>query len=117
MRPRPQGTFLSRGESASREGSDPGIRAWIRVPNFWAPALQEKSLPAESTLTTGTQARVGLLEMLTEANRITGGKSSSQKRGEYLIPEITRWQKANIRILLTDTKINGHHQNPVHSPQ
>jgi hypothetical protein len=88
-----------------------------QIPNFWTHALQEKSLPAESAQTTGIQVRVGLLEMLTEANRITGGKSSSQRKGEYLTQEITTWQKANMRIVLTDNKINGHHQNPVHSPQ
>ena len=37
----------------------PELRIWIRAPHFWTPALQEESLPAESTLTTGTQVRVG----------------------------------------------------------
>jgi hypothetical protein len=41
-------------------------------------------LRAESALTTGTQERVGLLAVLTEANRITGGKSFSQRQLEYL---------------------------------
>jgi hypothetical protein len=66
--------------------------------------LKEESLPAESALTTGTQERVGLPEVLTEANRITGGTSSSQRQLEHFTSEITRWQKANVRILLTETK-------------
>jgi hypothetical protein len=37
-------------------------------------------LPAKSTLTTETQERVGLPGVLTEANRITGGTSSSQRQ-------------------------------------
>jgi hypothetical protein len=31
--------------------------------------------------------------------------------------EIIRWQKANIRILLTETKTTLHYQNPVCSPE
>jgi hypothetical protein len=68
----------------------------MRTPDFCAPSLQEESLPAESALTTGTQERVGLPGVLTEANIITGGTSSSQRQLEYLTPEITRWRKANI---------------------
>ena len=94
-----------------------GLRKWIGAPDFWTPALQEENLPAESALTTGTQVRVQLPGVLTEANRIKEGKSSSQRQLEYLTPEITRWQKANVRILLTETKTIGHHQNPVCPPQ
>jgi hypothetical protein len=57
------------------------------------PAREE--LPAESTLKTVTQERVGLPGGLTKANRITGGTTSSQRQLEYLTPEITRWRKAN----------------------
>jgi hypothetical protein len=57
-------------------------------------------LPAESALTTGTQERVGLLGVLTDSNRITGGTSSSKRPLEHLTPEITRWQNANVSILL-----------------
>jgi hypothetical protein len=39
-------------------------------------------LPAERTLTTGTQERVGLPRVLTVANKITGGTSSSQRQLE-----------------------------------
>jgi hypothetical protein len=60
-----------------------GLRKWIRAPDCWTPALQEESLPAESALTTGTQVRVGLPGVLTEANRITGGSSSSQRHLEH----------------------------------
>jgi chromosome segregation ATPase len=48
----------------------PGLKRWIRAPDFWTPVLQEESLPAESALTTGTQVRVGLPGVLTDANRI-----------------------------------------------
>ena len=70
-------------------------------------------MPAESALTTGTQESVGLPGVLTEANRITGGTSTN-----HLTPEITRWQKANVRIsLTTETKTTHYHQNPVLPPQ
>jgi hypothetical protein len=49
----------------------PELRRWIRAPDCSTPALQEENLPAESALTTGTQVRVGLPGVLTEANRIT----------------------------------------------
>ena len=73
LRLRPLGTFLARGELAYREGLTPELRMWIRAPDCWTPAMKEERLPAESALTTGTQVRVGLPEVLTEANRITGG--------------------------------------------
>jgi hypothetical protein len=63
------------------------------------------TLPAESTLTTETQERAGLPGLLTEAKRITGGTSSSQRQLQQLTPEITRWQKANIRIFFFFTFI------------
>lgn len=34
---------------------------------------------------------------LTQEHRFTGGKSSSQRQQDQLIPEITRWQEANTR--------------------
>ena len=40
-----------------------------------------------------------------------------QRQLERLTPEITRWGKANIRILLTETKTTGNHQNLVCPPQ
>jgi hypothetical protein len=91
----------------------PGLRKWIRASDFWTPTLQEESLPAESVLTNGTQVRVGLPGVLTEANRFTGGTSFSQRQLNHLTQEITRWQKARIRILVTETETTGHHQNPV----
>jgi hypothetical protein len=33
------------------------------------------------------------------------------------MPEIIRWQKANLRILLMETKNTHHHQNPALPPQ
>jgi hypothetical protein len=59
-------------------------------PNLWAPPLQEESFPAESALTTGTQERAEIPGGLTEANRFTGGTSSSQTQLEHLTPEIER---------------------------
>ena len=56
---------------------------WIRAPDFWIPALLEDSLPAESALTTGTQVRVGLPGVLTEAKRITEGSIFSQRQLEH----------------------------------
>ena len=50
------------------------------MPDIYAPSLQEESLPVESTLTTETQERAGLPGQLTEANRTTGGTSSSQRQ-------------------------------------
>jgi hypothetical protein len=117
LRPRPLGTFIARGELASRKDSAPGPRRGIWAPEFWSPSLQEEGLPAQSALTTGTQERVGLSGVLTKANRITGGTSSSQRQLEHLTPEITRWWKANIRILLIETKPTRHHQNPECLPQ
>ena len=73
-------------------------------------------MPAESALTTGNQERVGHPGVLTEAYRITEETSSSQKQLEHLTPEITRWLKANVKILLTETKTTGPHQKPVHPP-
>ena len=81
-------TFPDRGELACRECSDPG-----------------------------TQDRACLPGVLTEANRHTEGTSSNQRQLEHLTPEITRWQKANIRILPTETKNTWHHQKPVIPPQ
>ena len=54
---------------------------------------------AESALTNGTQERADLPGVLTETNRLIGGVSSSQRHLNHLTPEITRWQKANLRIL------------------
>jgi hypothetical protein len=94
-------------------GPSSSARKQSWVPELWAPSLPEESLPAESALTTGTQERVGLPGMLIEANRITWGTSSSQRQLEHLTQEITRWQKSNIRILITENKTTQHHQNPV----
>jgi hypothetical protein len=81
-------------------------RGQSSAPNLCVASLQEVSFHAESALTTGThsQETVGLTGVLTEANRITGGTSCSQRQLEYLTSDITRWQKANIRILPTETK-------------
>jgi hypothetical protein len=81
------------------------------MPDICSPSLQEESLPAESVLTTETQERSRLPVLLIEANRITRRTSYNQRQLE-LIPEIIRWRKADIRILLTENKTTHHHQNP-----
>ena len=111
-RPQKQQSFLDKVPSGLHLQS--GGRAELPTST---PSLQEESLPTDSVLTTETQEIVGLPRVLTEAKRITGGTSSSQKQLEELTPEITRWQKANVRILLTETKTTQHHQNPVLPPQ
>jgi hypothetical protein len=63
-----------------RFGPSSSARKQIRAPDLCAPSLSEERWPAESTLTTETQERVGLPRVLTEANRITGGTSSSQRQ-------------------------------------
>jgi hypothetical protein len=98
-------------------GPSSSAKRWIWAPDICAASLQEESLPAESALTTGTQERVGIPGVLTEANRIIRGTSSSQRQVDNLTPENTRWLKANVRILLTESKTTGHHQNPVRPPQ
>jgi hypothetical protein len=78
LRPRPLCTFLARGKSVYREGSDPRTQEVDQ-----SSRLQEESLPVKSALTTGTQVRVGLPGVLTEAKRITGKSSSSQRQLEH----------------------------------
>jgi hypothetical protein len=55
----------------SGEWNTTSARRQVQTPDIWAPSLQEESLPAESTLTTGTQERANLPGMLIEANIIT----------------------------------------------
>jgi hypothetical protein len=66
-----------------------------------------------TTLTSRTQERDGLPGVLSKANTLTVGKSSNQRHLEHWTPEIPRWWKDNIRILLTETKTTQHQQNPV----
>ena len=98
-------------------GPSTSARRQIWARDLCAPSLQEESLPAESALTTGTQERIGLQGVLTEANIITGGTIPSQRQLEHLTPEITGSWKANVIILLTKIKTTGHHQNPILPPQ
>jgi hypothetical protein len=76
-------------------------RRQVWKPDIGAPSMQEESLPAESALTTEIQERASLPRLLIEANRITRGITSNQRQLKQLTPEITRWQKANMTILLT----------------
>jgi hypothetical protein len=103
------------GQGPYRPSSSARRQSWAQ--DLFALSLPEESLPAKSALTTRTQERVGFPGVLTEANRITGGISSSQRQLEHLTPQIARWRKANVRILLTKTKTTQHHQNLVLPPQ
>jgi hypothetical protein len=87
------------------------------MPDICAPSLQEERLPAESTLNTETQKRSRIPGLLREANRITGGTSSNQRKLYQLTLEITRRRKANVRILLTETKTTHYHHYPALPPQ
>jgi hypothetical protein len=51
---------------------------WTR--DICTPSPLEERWPAENTLTTETQERFGLWGVLTEAKRIIGGTSSSQRQ-------------------------------------
>jgi hypothetical protein len=95
------------GQGPFRPSSSARRQSWSSA--LWAPSPPEESLPTGSALTPGTQERAGLPGMLTEANRLTGGTRSSQRQLEHLTPEITRWRKTNVRILLTGTKTTWHH--------
>jgi hypothetical protein len=52
----------------------------VWTPEHYVPSPQEESLPTECTLTTETQERVGIPGLLTEANRIIRGTSSTQRQ-------------------------------------
>jgi hypothetical protein len=49
-------------------------------PKPWALSLPEESRPTGRALTPGTQVRVGLPGVMTEAKRVTGGSSFSQRQ-------------------------------------
>jgi hypothetical protein len=53
------------------------------------------------------QERAGIPGVLTEDYRPTGGTSSSQRHQVHLKPNITRWQKANARILQQKSRLVG----------
>ena len=53
QRPRTLGTFLARGESAYREGSDTWIQEVDESSRLLDTCLQEENLPAESNLRLG----------------------------------------------------------------
>jgi hypothetical protein len=91
LKPRNLGTFPSRGESASREGSEPWTQEVDLSSRLLCTFPAEESIPAESFLTTETQRRVGLSGVLTEAKRITGETCHSQRQIEHLTPEISKW--------------------------
>ena len=91
-------------------------RKQVRTTDIWAPSLQEESLPGDSNMNTETQERARLPGLLIEAKINTWGTRSNQRQLQQLTTEITRWQKANVRILLTETKTTHHHQNPALPP-
>jgi hypothetical protein len=105
-----------RDPKTSGEWNTTSARRQIPTPDIWAPSLQEESLPAENTLTTEIKERASLPGLLIEANRATWGISSNQRQLKQLASEITRWRKANVRILLTEIKTTHHHQNTALAP-
>ena len=58
------------------------------------------------------QGRVGLPGVLRQASRPTGGTSDSQRQQDQLTLEITRWRKANTRMLPTETKVPSEPSSP-----
>ena len=98
---------LRRAQATELEGQSPSC---LHLQSGHGAVLQ-------SSVHWSCQEREGITGVLTQANRITGGKVSSQRQLEHLTPEITRWQKANVRILPTETRIPWHHQSPVLAPQ
>jgi hypothetical protein len=66
--------------TSSVSGPSSSARKQVRMPDICPPSLQEESLPAESALTTETQERSSLPDLLIEANGITRGTSSNQRQ-------------------------------------
>jgi hypothetical protein len=69
------------------------------------------------------QERAGLQGVLTRAYRLIGRTSSSQRQQEHITPQITRWQKANARILqkprplgIIRTKYSNHRESWIPQP-
>jgi hypothetical protein len=113
VRPEKQQSFLDRVPLGlyPQQGGKGDLETSVYLPSQRRACLQGVLWPL------GTQERAGLPGLLTKTNRLTGGTSPSQRHLEHLTPEITRWLKANVRILLTETKNTGHHQNPELPPQ
>ena len=65
---------------ASSEWITTFARRKVWTPDIWAPSLQEKILPAESTLNTETQEKTSLPGLLIEANIITWGTRYNQRQ-------------------------------------
>jgi hypothetical protein len=82
------------------------------MPDICAPSLKEENLPADSALITETQERASLPGLLVENNRITRGKCSNQRQLKTTDSRDYQMLKADIRILVTETKTTHHHQNP-----
>jgi hypothetical protein len=81
LRPRPVGTFLTRGESAYREGSDPRTQEVDQSSRILDTCPARGKLACrECSDQWDSGERVGLPRMLTETNRITGGSRSSQRQ-------------------------------------
>jgi hypothetical protein len=70
LRPRPLGTFLARGESEYREVSDPRTQEVDQSSRLLDTCPERVELACRECPTTGTQVRVGLPGVLTEANRM-----------------------------------------------
>ena len=117
LRPRQMDTFTARQELASKEG--------------YHPRNQEVGLSSRLLCTFPARGELDYRECSDHCEsgeswsprsadrgyRITGGMSSIQRQLKHLTTENSRWQKANERNLLTETKTTGHHQNSVCPPQ
>jgi hypothetical protein len=69
-----------RDPKTSGEWNTTSARRQVRTPDIWVTSLQEESLPAENTLPTETKERASLPGLLIEANRVTWGTSSNQRK-------------------------------------
>jgi hypothetical protein len=83
LRPRHLGTFLARGESAYRENCDPRTQEVDQSSRQLDACPERGELACRESSTTGTQVRVGLPGVLTEAKRIRGGSSFNKRQLEH----------------------------------
>ena len=75
----------------------------------------DRNLKARPTIPTNLDPESSQ-RLATNQREYAGRTSSSQRQLENITPEITSWQKTNVRII-TETKTALHHQNPVLPPQ
>jgi hypothetical protein len=116
LKPRPLGTFPEREESASREGSDPRTQEVDLSSRLLCTFPARGEIACRDCSDHWESGESWFSRSADRGYRITGVTTFNQRQLEHLIPEITRGQKVNERILLTETKTTRHHQNPVCPP-